>query len=83
MAYRVDVVGADNAWTDAGQFDGLEDAMGAALQLADELGQRPLEAGQERAKKVIVSQGNGAEVSILIMRGGLLGSKGYPKLRSI
>jgi len=67
----------------AEEFDDLGDAAGYAFRIADEIGQRPAGDGHGPPVSVAVYRGEWLEIAIRITRGGLLGYKDSPKLRSM
>lgn len=61
------------------QFDDLETGVAAAIKLADDSGWPAPIDGDERPDRVEVHSGGRVELSIKVMRGGLLGSRAGPK----
>jgi hypothetical protein len=83
VAYAVYLVRDDGTRGPVQEFGDLGDAARHAIRLADELGERPADESSSPPRKVNVHSGDRLEISILIMRGGLLGHRGFPKLRSM
>ena len=65
------------------EFGNLGAAASYAIRLADEIDGHRREADSERPEKVDVYFFEQLQISIRIMRGGLLGNKAVPKLRSM
>jgi hypothetical protein len=65
------------------EFGNLGAAASYAIRLADEIDGYRREADSERPEKVDVYFFEQLQISIRIMRGGLLGNKAVPKLRSM
>jgi hypothetical protein len=83
VAYAVYLI-LDNGTRDlASEFQQLGAAARYAFGLADEAALQPDEAHASRPRKVDVYDGERLEISIFVTRGGLLGNKGFPKLRSM
>ena len=61
------------------EIDGLEEAALFALNLADEIGLRPAADGHGLPRRVEIVRAGRLELSIQILRGGLLPRKGVPK----
>lgn len=65
------------------ECENLSDAASYAIRLADGLDAHRPDADGERPAKVDVYCADQLQISIRIMRGGLLGNKAVPKLRSM
>jgi hypothetical protein len=65
------------------EFSDLGDAAGFAIEVADAISQQPPSDERGRPAKIDVRQAGRLEISIRVMRGGLLGNRDAPKLRSI
>lgn len=82
MLYRVYVVFEGGTRDLAEEIRRLDEAMTFALRLADDIGRREAGNGHGSPKSVDIYSGKSLEISIRIIRGGLLGCKVDPKLRS-
>ena len=82
MLYRVYLVYEDGRRDLAEEIRRIDEAMTFALRLADDVGRREAGNGHSPSKAVEIYGSTILEISIRIIRGGLLASKGDPKLRS-
>ncbi len=83
MSFAVYLVFEDGTRELRREFGDLGNAAGFAIGLADEISPRPPGDERGRPTKVDVRQSDRLQVSIRVMRGGLLGNRDAPKLRSI
>ena len=79
MTFRVYRVFEDGKRDLEVEIDDLEEAASFALNLADAISQRPTGNGHGPPKTVEVVRGDQMELSIQILRGGLLPRRGVPK----
>jgi len=83
VVYAVCLIHRDGARHNIDEFEGFANAVNEAIRLADETGKKFAERPSEMPSKVAIYNRGQEELLISIMRGGLLASKGPPKLRSI
>ena len=83
MVYAVCLIHRDGSRHNIVEFNEFADAADEAIRLADETGKQFADRLSEMPSKVAICNRGKDEFLIAIMRGGLLASKGPPKLRSI